>query len=98
MEENRSCKKEIEKLKKEIALSQISDLINVAEDVKGIKLIRKSFEGMTSEDLRNTAELLIDRNDSLVVLFAGESDGKINYVCAAVKNCTVSWSTCRKNS
>ena len=55
----------------------------MAEDVKGIKLIRKSFEGMTSEDLRNTAELLIDRNDSLVVLFAGESDGKINYVCAA---------------
>lgn len=85
VEENRSCKKEIEKLKKEIALSQISDLINVAEDVKGIKLIRKSFEGMTSEDLRNTAELLIDRNDSLVVLFAGESDGKINYVCAAGK-------------
>ena len=85
VEENRSCKKEIEKLKKEIALSQISDLINVAEDVKGIKLIRKSFEGMTSEDLRNTAELLIDRNDSLVALFAGESDGKINYVCAAGK-------------
>ena len=85
VEENRSCKKEIEKLKKEIALSQISDLINVAEDVKGIKLIRKSFEGMTSEDLRNTAELLIDRNDTLVVLFAGESDGKINYVCAAGK-------------
>ena len=85
VEENRSCKKEIEKLKKEIALSQISDLINVAEDVKGIKLIRKSFEGMTSEDLRNTSELLIDRNDSLVVLFAGESDGKINYVCAAGK-------------
>lgn len=85
VEDNRSCKKEIEKLKKEIALSQISDLINVAEDVKGIKLIRKSFEGMTSEDLRNTAELLIDRNDTLLVLFAGESDGKINYVCAAGK-------------
>ena len=72
VEENRSCKKEIEKLKKEIALSQISDLINVAEDVKGIKLIRKSFEGMTSEDIRNATKLRIDCNDSIVVQLAGE--------------------------
>ncbi|WP_028829655.1 alanine--tRNA ligase [Proteocatella sphenisci] len=85
VEENRNYKKEIEKLKKDIAISQMADLINTAEKFKGIKLVRKSFKDMSAEDLRNTAELLIDRDDNMVVLLASESEGKINFVCAAGK-------------
>lgn len=85
IEENRINKKEIEKLKLDIALSNVDKLLNDAEETEGIKVIRKDFDNMEMEDLRNTAEVLIDKEINLVVLLASKAEGKINYVCAVGK-------------
>lgn len=85
IEENRTNKKEIEKLKFDMALSSVENLLNDAEEINGVKVIRRSFDDMAMEDLRNTAEVLIDKNDNLVALLASATEGKINYVCAVGK-------------
>ncbi|MGB5823397.1 MAG: alanine--tRNA ligase [Proteocatella sp.] len=85
IEENRTNKKEIEKLKLDMALSNVDKLLNDAEETKGIRVIRIAFDNMAMDDLRNTAEVLTDKETNLVVLLASESEGKINYVCAVGK-------------
>lgn len=85
VEENRSMKKEIEGLKLQMALSNVDAILSEAKDIKGIKAISKEMNEMMPEDLRNMAEVLVDKDASLVVLLASAGEDKINYVCAVGK-------------
>lgn len=89
VEESKLNRKEIEKLKVDIALSKVGELIETAANVKGTKAIVKVFQGMNNDDLRNTAEILVDKDDTLVVVLASPTNEKINYVCAVGKSAQV---------
>ena len=86
VEENRMMKKEIENLKMQMALSSVDDILAEAKELKGIKFINKEIVGMMPEDLRNMAEVLVDKDASLVVVLASSGEDKINYVCAVGKD------------
>ncbi len=85
VEENRDMKKEIESLKLQMALSNVDSILSESKLVKGLKLVNKQMNEMLPEDLRNMAEVLVDKDQDLVVLLASGLEGKINYVCAVGK-------------
>ncbi|MGL5257305.1 MAG: alanine--tRNA ligase [Proteocatella sp.] len=86
VEENKAMKKEIEGLKMQMALSNVDAILSEAKDIKGIRAISKEMQEMMPEDLRNMAEVLVDKDASLVVLLASAGEEKINYVCAVGKD------------
>ncbi|MCD4820660.1 MAG: alanine--tRNA ligase [Methanococcoides sp.] len=80
-DEWKELKKENNKLKEELAHSRVSQLVNDAEDVNGIRIITKAIPHADSEDLTKTAGELTQENDVVAILIS-EMDG-VKIVAAA---------------
>ncbi|WP_180339329.1 alanine--tRNA ligase [Peptoniphilus catoniae] len=82
----KNYEKEINLLKLQTAKDEISKIINKVRSINSINYVTYKFNGVDLDTLRNLADLVRNKLDSVVVVFATENDGKLNFVCAVSKD------------
>jgi len=86
----KQLKKEIEAINRKSASEAVDKAYNDAVDVKGVKLVRASFNDVTVDALRDSADKIIAKDETVVCLFSTVNEGKVLLVSAcgaeAVKN------------
>ena len=85
-EENRSLKKEIEELKKAGMNSSIGDLISSAKIIDGARLITRSFEGASIDDLRQLSDNIKASEKGVVMVFAGINGEKATLMVSVTED------------
>ncbi len=84
VEENKTLKKELESIKSKMANSGLDELVNGAEEVKGIKVIAHRLgDGLDMNALRNAGDNLKQKLQCAVIVLASAADGKVNIVAMA---------------
>ena len=88
--EIKQLKSKLEQQSAVIAGMKTASLENESQKVGAFDLITARLDGMTAEELRSAGDLIKEKNENAVALFASESGGKVILyaVCgkAAVKN------------
>ena len=88
--ETKALKKEIEAFNRKAASEAVEKAYDDAVSVKTVKLVRASFEGVTVDALRDSADKIIAKDENAVCVFATVNEGKVLLVsacgAAAVKN------------
>lgn len=74
--ENSSLKKTIEKMEADAAASRADELINKAEDIRGIKFISSVIEGASPEIIKNIAFTIRNHGDNYVAVLGSSSGDK----------------------
>ena len=77
---------EIDKLRKDIALGAIDDIINQRKEIGGIPYIATHVEGQDMDSLRNMADMLRDKMKTGVVVLASGYNNRVNLIAAATKD------------
>ncbi|MDO4868918.1 MAG: alanine--tRNA ligase [Bacillota bacterium] len=80
VEENKALKKEIEEMKKASMSGSVSTLVDAAEEVNGIKLIAKEFDGFNINDLRGLSDEIKASYKGVAMVFAAVGDGKVTFL------------------
>lgn len=81
--ELKSALKEIEQLKEKMVHSSFDEVLERAEDIKGIKVATARFDQLDTEALRNACETLRGKLGSGVVVLASTAGGKVSLVAMA---------------
>ena len=81
-----ALKKEVDSLNSKVAESRISDLVNSASDIKGIKLITADLGNMGQDSARSICDIIKDRYADAVTVFAISDADHVNFVSAAGKD------------
>ncbi len=88
--DSKALKKEIEAINRKSASEAVDKAYADAIDVKGMKLVRASFNDATVDALRDSADKIVAKDDMAVCLFSTVSGEKVLLVSAcgagAVKN------------
>jgi len=84
VEEVRSLRKEIDKLKKEKAYESVEDIFSNPEEINGTKIIVKNIPNVDMNQLRALSDLAKDKFDDCVVLLASDN-GRVSIVAGATK-------------
>ncbi len=85
MAQLKDTEKELAALKSKLAAGSLDEVLANAKEIKGVKCIVHSFEGMGVDDLRNMGDKLRDKfADSVVILTSTEGD-KISVIGMASK-------------
>ncbi len=87
-ENARALEKELARLKARLASSQGDDLVNLAVDVKGIKVLAAALDGADAAALRETLDKLKDKLKSAVVVLASAGDGKVSLIAGVTADHT----------
>ena len=85
MERMKEAEKEIEKLKSEIAKSQIKNILSGAEKVGETSIVTALLSGTPSDMLRTMCSNITDAVDDVVAVLASVNDGKLTFACACSK-------------
>lgn len=83
---NRQLEKELEALKVKLAGAAGSDVSSDAVDIKGVKLLAKTVDGLNAKTLRDTADQLKNKLGSSIVVLATVEDDKISIVVGVSKD------------
>ncbi len=83
--ELKEAKKEINQLKSQVLQNNMDEIMANKVTVKDLELLTYMFEGMESDDMRNIAESLTDKEENLVIVFASPKEEKVNFVAMAGK-------------
>ncbi len=75
-EENRALKKELEELRKAGMNSGIADLLASAKEISGARLITKTFENASIDDLRTLSDSIKSTEKGVVMVFASVNGEK----------------------
>jgi len=84
----KSLEKQIANFQKQLASDQSGDLVSIAEDINGVKLLATEVSGVSAKDLRDLADKLKDKLGTAVVVLAVVSDKKVSLISAVTKNLT----------
>ena len=96
MSELKEKDKEINELKLKMVSNMEEDILNSAKEINGIKLITSKLEGIDANSLRELAEKLRSKSGVALVLLAGISEGKVNFVAMASKEAVAKGIHCGK--
>ncbi len=96
MSELKEKDKEINELKLKMVSNMEEDILNSAKEINGIKLITSKLEGIDANSLRELAEKLRSKSGEALVLLAGISEGKVNFVAMASKEAVAKGIHCGK--
>ncbi len=77
LEQVRSLEKEVAALKGRLASSQGDDLLSMAVDVKGLKVLAAMLQGADAKALRETMDKLKDKLKSAAIVLATVDGGKV---------------------
>ncbi|MDG2091267.1 MAG: alanine--tRNA ligase [Gammaproteobacteria bacterium] len=84
--QNRELEKQVEQLKAKLTSSSGTDLLSQVIEIKGVKVLVASLEGLNSKDLRDTCDQLKNKLGSGVILLAAPTDGKVSLVAGVTKD------------
>lgn len=85
MAEIKSLNSELDSLKSKAAKEALGDVMDQVVDVKGVKLLATSVQGVDMNGLRDLGDQLKGKLGEGVVVLASESDGKVNLVAMATE-------------
>lgn len=85
MAQLKETERELAVLKSKLASGALDEVISNAKEVKGVKCIVHSFEGMNIDDLRGMGDKLRDKFENSVVILTTKEDEKISVVGMASK-------------
>jgi len=86
MDQQRQLEGELETYKRQAAQSQVGNLAESPEDIKGVRVISRKVEGVDAAVLRELAEQTSAKISSGVVVLALASPGKVSLVASVTKD------------
>ena len=86
IDEVKKLNKEIEDLRHRSEKDELSKILDQVKEKGEIKYLSYKFKDKDINALRDMADMVRNKLDSIVVLFANENDGKLNFVCALSKD------------
>lgn len=81
----REQRKEIESIKAKLLGNAASDMTSEIKEINGIKVLAKVFEGVEPNELKNIADEIRNKEDSILVILASKNGGGLNLLVAASK-------------
>jgi alanyl-tRNA synthetase len=82
----RQLEKQLETLKRKGALSKLDDLVALARDIKGVKVISAQIENVDRETMRQLVDSLRQKLGSGVVVLGTAEDGKVALLAGVTKD------------
>ena len=86
MAELKALQSENESLKSKAAKDALGDVMDQVVDVKGVKLLATSVDGVDMNGLRDLGDQLKEKLGDGVVVIASSCDGKVNLIAMATDN------------
>ena len=84
----RHAEKELARLKTKLAGSQSEELIEQAQEIKGIKVLAANLEGANAKTLRETLDKLKDKLKTCAIVLSTIEDGKITLIAGVSADLT----------
>jgi alanyl-tRNA synthetase len=84
----RSLEKTLSKLKLKLASSQGDNLINQAREIKGVKVLAASLEGVDAKTMRETLDRFKNKLKSCIVVLGAEEAGKVTLIAGVTPDLT----------
>jgi alanyl-tRNA synthetase len=88
IEHVKALEKQLEAQKRKTAGSQVQGLIDLAREVKGVRVVAARIEGLDRESLRSLSDSLRHKLGSGVILLASAEDGKVALITAVTNDLT----------
>ena len=85
MAEMRSLNSELESLKSKAAKNALGDVMDQVKEVKGVKLLAASVDGVDMNGLRDLGDQLKEKLGEGVVVLLSNQDGKVNMIAMATE-------------
>ena len=80
VEENKALKKEIEEMKKASMSGSIGSMVEAAEEIGGVTLVTKQFDGYNINDLRSLSDEIKAAYKNTAMVFATVNDEKVTFL------------------
>lgn len=80
MDELKSVTKELENYRRAEMGNAAQDLMKDAKEVNGVKLITKSFDNTSVDELRNLSDDIKAESNNTIMVFAAVNDGKVVFL------------------
>ena len=87
LEDNRNLEKELIKLKRQMALQQLSHLANEAIDIQGIKVLTSKIETVDHDILRTIVDKLKQKLGKAAIVLAIVEKNRVQLISGISKNC-----------
>ena len=88
LDDKKSLEKELVRLKSKLASNQGDDLVSLAVEVKGAKVLAATLEGADVKALRETMDKLKDRLKSAAIVLGTVNDGKVSLIAGVTADLT----------
>ena len=88
IERGKAMEKEINELKKKMASASSDELLDLAVEVDGFKVLSARLDDIEPKALRDTVDRLKDRLGSAVVVIGSAGDGKVRLAAGVSKDLT----------
>jgi alanyl-tRNA synthetase len=82
----RQLEKQIDQLKEKLAGSMSQDLIALATESKGVKILAVKLEGVDAKSLRSTVDQLKNKLGSAIIALAVVNDSKVSVIAGVTKD------------
>ncbi len=89
LDDNKILEKEIEKLKSNLTLSKLDDIIAGISNVDGVDVIYKKLDNLDGNSLRELGDNIKDQLGSVLVVLGSDKDDKVSLVAMATKDLVV---------
>lgn len=78
-------RKEIESIKAKLLGNAASDMASEIKEINGVKVLAKVFEGVEANELKNIADEIRNKEESILVILAAKNASGLNLLVAASK-------------
>ncbi len=85
-EELREKEKELERLKRKLALTEVEEILKGALEFKGIKIITSKVDGVSGKELAELADLIRNKAGNSALMLVGIKEGKATLLIALTKD------------
>ena len=86
LDDNKTLEKEIEKLKSNLTLSKLDDIIDGISNIDGIDVIYKKLDNLDGNNLRELGDSIKDKLGSVLVVLGSSKDNKVSLIAMATKD------------
>ena len=87
LEDNRNLEKELMKLTRQMALQQLSHLVNEAIDIQGVKVLTSKIEAVDHDTLRTMVDELKKKLGKAAIVLAIVEKNRVQLISGVAKNC-----------
>jgi len=84
----KALEKELAAIKSKLASSQGDELVTLAVDIKGLKVLAATLEGADVATLRETMDKLKDKLKTAAIVLAAVKDGKVSLIAGVTSDAT----------